>query len=218
MREGIIQAATKIDPGFKGVLNWGFRNSAYKDFRIDFGDSLFKLTMFKLSGDEFPDDVYGKRKRDAYQNLEGIRRSARHVTADVGKADVIRSSRKRMDPRRELKEAGYPFTHISTELVAIDGKFEAVHSDMRLLNERFDQLTKHVDEKHETMLERVGRKLDRQATAIAGSIVGGLLAVVGLRGVLAGSVDALSLNLITLTIGVILIVLVIMFYGRGKQE
>jgi hypothetical protein len=32
----------------------------------------------------------------------------------------------RIDPKKQLKEAGYPFDHIGTELVSLHGKFEAI--------------------------------------------------------------------------------------------
>src|ERR1700720_2399981 len=32
MREGIMRAATKVDSGWDGHLNWGLRNSSIKDF------------------------------------------------------------------------------------------------------------------------------------------------------------------------------------------
>jgi deoxycytidine triphosphate deaminase len=41
MREGILEASTKVDAGFGGILNWGLRNGSAKDphppvWRTDF--------------------------------------------------------------------------------------------------------------------------------------------------------------------------------------
>ena len=44
VREGQMHAATKIDAGFTGQLNWGFRNSSYNDFTLGRGESIVKLT------------------------------------------------------------------------------------------------------------------------------------------------------------------------------
>ena len=54
LREGIMQAATKVDAGFVGNLNWGFRNSSFKDFKMQHGEPIFKLTLFLLEGNEVP--------------------------------------------------------------------------------------------------------------------------------------------------------------------
>jgi deoxycytidine triphosphate deaminase len=81
IREGIMQAATKVDAGFAGNLNWGFRNSSVKDFKIQNGESLFKLTFFLLEGNEVPDVNYGDKAEHKYHNTEGILSSHRRLTA-----------------------------------------------------------------------------------------------------------------------------------------
>ncbi|MHB8666893.1 MAG: hypothetical protein ACYC7B_05160 [Burkholderiales bacterium] len=39
MREGISQVATKIDAGFKGILNWGLRNGSIQKLTLQYGDA-----------------------------------------------------------------------------------------------------------------------------------------------------------------------------------
>jgi deoxycytidine triphosphate deaminase len=121
MREGISQAATKIDAGFRGRLNWGLRNSSMRDLILQYGEPIFKLTVFLLESNERPEISYGDRPRDEYQDTEGIKRSARRLPADIPKSKIVCSSLTQLDPKKQLKEAGYPFDHIGTELVALDG-------------------------------------------------------------------------------------------------
>ena len=71
MREGITQASTKIDAGFRGNLNWGLRNGSTKDLVLRYGEPIFKLTVFELGQDESPEIPYGGRPRDGYQDTEG---------------------------------------------------------------------------------------------------------------------------------------------------
>lgn len=85
MREGIMQASTKIDSGFKGNLNWGLRNGSIKDFILGHGEPIFKLTILLLKGGEIPDEVYGARSDDRYQNTDGIVRSKRQIPAQIPK-------------------------------------------------------------------------------------------------------------------------------------
>src|SRR5438093_9401715 len=77
MREGISQVATKIDAGFRGILNWGLRNGSTKDLTLQYGEPIFKLTIFELADDERPQVAYGGRPGDSYQDTQGIRRSTR---------------------------------------------------------------------------------------------------------------------------------------------
>ena len=41
MREGIMQATTKVDSGWTGNLNWGLRNSSIKDFFLGYTANRF---------------------------------------------------------------------------------------------------------------------------------------------------------------------------------
>jgi deoxycytidine triphosphate deaminase len=130
MREGISQVATKIDAGFKGILNWGLRNGSIQKLTLQYGEPIFKLTLFALDRDESPDTAYGERDKDSYQNTDGIARSTRRIPADIPKSKIVSSSFDRLDPKKQLKEAGYPFDHIGTELISLHGKFETVSADV----------------------------------------------------------------------------------------
>ncbi len=189
MREGISQVATKIDAGFRGILNWALRNGSTKDLVIQSGEPIFKLTLFLLSQDEVPDVAYGERTTDKYQDTEGIKRSARRLPADIPKNKIVSSSLDQIDPKKQLREAGYPFDHIGTELTTLHGKFEVVSKDVMLLKEQFERRTNELsgkieaetktladklDEARRNLLEKVEALFDRKFLRVVGLIIGAI--------------------------------------------
>lgn len=187
MREGISQATTKIDAGFCGTLNWGLRNGSTKDLILQFAEPMFKLTILLLEPDESPDLSYGQRPKDKYQNTQGIKRSGRNIPADIPKAKIISSSFERLDHKKQLQEAGYPFNHIGTELKDLHGKFEVVSSDVRMMKDDFQQRTSElttkidsetktlshkIEESKTSVIEKVDISLDKKFRLIAGSTIG----------------------------------------------
>jgi deoxycytidine triphosphate deaminase len=194
MREGISQVTTKIDAGFRGNLNWWLRNGSIKDLILKYGEPIFKLTLLVLDPEESPDLAYGDRPKDSYQNIEGIRRSTRSIPADIPKAKMISSSFDKIDPKKQLKEAGYPFDHIGTELMALHGKFEVVSSDVRMMKDEFSRRTSELSEKivsetktlsdklestRTSVLERVEILFDRKFSVIAGIVIGAIPFIYG---------------------------------------
>lgn len=186
MREGIMQTATKVDSGWKGTLNWGLRNSSIKDFVLGFSEPIFKLTIFLLEDHEVPEIPYGERESDLYQGTQGIARSTRQIPADIPKNKLVSSSVEQLDPARQLREAGYPFDHISTELTTLHGKFEVVSKDVLFLKDEFEQRTGElrtkieeeaknlsikVDESRKTALEMVEALFDRKFLSVFGAVV-----------------------------------------------
>jgi deoxycytidine triphosphate deaminase len=165
MREGISQVATKIDAGFRGILSWGLRNGSAKEFVIQYGEPIFKLTIFLLDADESPDIPYGAREPDVYQDAAGIVLSARRIPADIPKKSLVSSSFTKLDPKKQLREAGYPFDYIGTELVTLQGKFEIVSKDVLLLKEAFESRSRELSEKIEKETRTLSEKLSefRQA-------------------------------------------------------
>lgn len=184
MREGIMQCATKVDSGWSGTLNWGLRNSSIRDFVLGYCEPIFKLTFFLLEGNEIPEIPYGQRPDDRYQNTEGISRSTRTIPASIPKRQVVSSSVERLDPKKQLREAGYPFDHISTELVDLHGKFEVVSGDVALLKQTIADETKKlfgkVDDSQKTVLEKVELLFDRKFLQVAGAIIGCLSIMFGI--------------------------------------
>jgi len=186
MREGISQVATKVDAGFRGFLNWGFRNSSTKEFIIQYGEPIFKLTIFLLEKDESPDVAYGEGERHTYQDMEGIKLSTRRIPAQIPKKSIISSSFEKLDPKKQLREAGYPFDHIGTELMELHGKWEVVSSDVRLIKEDFKKQTEVLSKKiteetksisdrledfRQTFFERVEALFQRKFLWVVGVLV-----------------------------------------------
>jgi deoxycytidine triphosphate deaminase len=191
MREGIAQVSTKIDPGFRGILNWMIRNGSVQDLILGYGEPIFKLTLFLLDEAETPEVPYGDRERDSYQDSQGIAQSRRRIPASIPKKQMIGSSIEKLDPTKRLQEAGYPFNHIATELVELHGKFEVVSSDVRLLKDEFVKLDTRLSSKIESETSSLIDKINEASSTMLGkvkmlltqryqSLIGTLIAIAGL--------------------------------------
>ncbi len=184
MREGAMNVATKVDAGFVGQLNWRLRNKSYKDLILQHGESIFKLTLLLLRGDEVPEKAYGDRDGDKYQHTEGIKLSGRRIPADIPKSKLIGSSIAKLDPKKQLREAGYPFDHIGSELIQLDGKFEMVSRDVASLTQKIEGETKSVVDKIEEtknwVVEHVENLFSKKFTWLVGSVIGGIVLLYGL--------------------------------------
>ncbi len=184
MREGISQASTKADAGFRGNLNWTIRNGSTKDIKIAHGEALFKMTVFLLEGDEVPEIPYGERDEDKYMDTVGIARSTRQIPADLPESKIIKSSYTKMDPKVRLREAGYPFDHIGTELYKFDGKFEIITTDVKALTDKIQKetetLTEKIEGSHKSTLETVESILEKKIFLVARNIVGALVTIYGM--------------------------------------
>jgi deoxycytidine triphosphate deaminase len=171
MREGFLFASTKVDAGYKGNLNWGIRNSSVKTVKLRQGEHLFKLTFMELTDGERPDRFYGDDKGDHYQDTHGIKESARTLPVDIPERLVVRRSQRKVDPIKQLTQAGYPFNHIGTELIELQGKFEVVSKDVALVKNGFDNLQRVLGEKIERetgtlskSISELGEKMDAKIT------------------------------------------------------
>ncbi len=160
MREGISQVSTKVDAGFRGNLNWAFRNSSAKEFIIQYAEPLFKLTFFLLDKDESPDVPYGKGETHSYQDTKGIKLSERRIPAHISPKSIVGSSFDKLDPKEQLREAGHPFHHIGTELTQLQGKWEIVSTDVRLLKDQFEKQTGALAEKIGEETNAISQRLD----------------------------------------------------------
>jgi hypothetical protein len=121
-------------------------------------------------------------------------RSTRHIPADIPKSRIVSSSLEKIDPKRQLREAGYPFDHIGTELIALDGKFEVVSTDVRMMKEDFNRrttdltdkitadtaaLSNKMEENRNSILEKVEAIFDRKFHIVTGIIIGGIPFIYG---------------------------------------
>lgn len=150
MREGFLFATTKIEPGYKGTLNWTIRNSSNKPIILKYGEEIFKLTILKLSKEETPEMLSGDNKEsDIYHDKYGLVGSKRRQYVDVYPKKIIKSCADKRDPRKELKQAGYPFDYISTQLTDLHGRWEVVSKDVALLKEELRRevgiISKNID-------------------------------------------------------------------------
>ncbi len=160
MREGISQVATKVDAGFRGVLNWAFRNSSPHEFILGYAEPIFKLTLFLLDTTETPEVPYGEGETHTYQNTEGVKLSVRRIPVQIPPKSIISSSFDKLDPKKQLKEAGYPFDHISTELAELHGKWEVVSADVRVIKDDFKKQADTLGAKISNETESISRRLD----------------------------------------------------------
>jgi hypothetical protein len=167
MREGMIQCSTKVHAGYEGELNWGFRNSSSKDFKIQYGEPLFNLTLLLLEGEEVPDVSYGEKPDHKYQNTSGIMVSQRKIPSDIPKEDVISSSFTKLDPKTQLREAGVPFSYIGNELIELHGKWEVVSHDVKTLTEK-------MDDTKTSLLEKVDSVFEKKITTAVATVVGAI--------------------------------------------
>ena len=223
MREGFLFTTTKVDPGFRGDLNWGIRNSSIKAVRLKRGERLFKLTLYELGEDEVPEKLYGEEERDSYQNAEGIMPSARMIPADIPESKIVRRSERKVDPTKELLEAGHPFSHIGTGLINLHGKFEIVSKDVLLLKEQFEQrtselsskietetrtLSKKLEDSGKTLLEKVEALFDKKFLRIAGVLIGAIPLMYGGVMFLQGTgVGGKALAFVAVSVGAVILFL-----------
>jgi hypothetical protein len=188
---------------------------------LEYGEPIFKLTIFRLDESEKPQVPYGGREKDGYQDTDGIRRSSRKIPVDIPKSKIISSSLTKLDPKKQLKEAGYPFDHIGTELVALDGKFEVVSRDVRLIKDEFQQrtselsskiesetksLSSKIEETRSSLLEKVESLFDKKFLRIAGVIVGAIPIMYGGVTYLQGTtLGGQALSSIAMVFGIIIV-------------
>jgi deoxycytidine triphosphate deaminase len=229
MREGFLFASTKVDAGYKGNLNWGIRHSSVKTIRLRQGERLFKLTLIELGPEAKPDKFYGEHRDDHYQDTDGIRESSRMIPADLSDRLLVRRTQRKIDPIKQLTQAGYPFNHIGTELIELQGKFEVVSKDVKLVRDGFDNLQRVIESKidKETsslsktisevrdkidkkiggiFAEQFGLYFDQRMQRVYGVVCGILASGLGLYRLIAQSAPSSTQGYVLLGIGTLLLV------------
>lgn len=222
MREGISNVATKVDAGFKGVLNWSLRNGSSKDAILKYKEEMFKLMIFKLTGDENPEKVYGDSEGDTYQDTEGINYSKRTIPAHIPKSKVVQSSFGKINPKAQLKEAGYPFDYISTELIELQGKFEIVSTDVRLIKDEFETKTQELKEKitdsEKSLFGKVKLLFNDQFIKIGSIVIGAITVLYGILVILKEqNVSDKSVSIIAIVVGVLVVVIAFLLTRKYKS-
>ncbi len=223
MREGISQAATKIDAGFHGTLNWGLRNSSNHDVILAAGEPIFKVTFMLLEGDEMPEVPYGGRASDCYQGSVGIVRSSRRIPADIPTTKLVSSSFDKLDHTRRLQEAGYPYNHIGTELANLHGRFEIVSKDVLVMRDEFERRTEELGQKieraNQSLGERVDHMFDQKFWRAAGGTVGICFTGAGFIPILTqAGLSASAIGILAIAVGGVLIYISIAVLGRRTRH
>ena len=142
---------------------------------------------------------------------------------DIPVSALISSNYEQIDPKKHLKEAGYPFNHIATELTELDGKFEIVSQDVRLLKEEFHKqtsdlsskieketgaLAKKIEESEGNTLEKVEILFDKKLLRFVGIIIGTIPILYGGLIFLQGtSLKSNSISFIAALAGIIILIL-----------
>ena len=67
----------------------------------------------------------------------------------------VKSSLDKSNPAQQLKEAGYPFNYISTELMELHGNLETVSKDFGILKREIDHLSTKIDTETKTLTEKI---------------------------------------------------------------
>jgi hypothetical protein len=120
-----------------------------------------------------------------------------------------------------LREAGYPFHHISRELTDLHGKFEVVSSDVLLLRTTIAdeglKLSRKVDDSQKTVLEKVESLFDRKFMGAVGRIVAAGCAMYGAAVFLQGQgLSARAIGGIAVVAGIALWLLM-QFLGKRSK-
>jgi len=240
MREGFLFASTKVDAGYRGTLNWGIRNSSIKPIRLKQGERLFKLTLIELNPDEKPEKFYGEHKEDHYQDTSGIRESARMIPVDLSDRLLVRRTQRKIDPIKQLTQAGHPFNHIGTELIELQGKFEVVSKDVALLRNGLDNLQKVIESKIDkeagslaktitdlgekidkkiggVFAEQFGLYFDQRMQRVYGVFFGVVTTAVGIYKLVAQSAPPNIQGYVLLAIGVLLVVATVLLTRSPRK-
>jgi len=145
---------------------------------------------------------------------------------------VVSSSFKDLDPKKALRDAGYPFDHIGTELISLHGKFEVVSSNVALLKDDFDtrareltlkieketsSLMKNIEESKVSVIEKVESLFDRKFMGMIGTIVGAISIMYAIATFLVSkSMSKDVVGLVSLLAGVAIILTTFSITRRSK--
>lgn len=126
------------------------------------------------------------------------------------------------DHKKQLREAGHPFDHIGTELTALQGRFEVVSTDVRMMKDQFDRKASELSGKIETetrtiatqltttkteILDHVDISFDRKFYRTCGMMVAAISIMYGAVTYLQGtSLNVTSISAIAIIVGVAILI------------
>jgi hypothetical protein len=133
----------------------------------------------------------------------------------------VRSSFDKLDPKKRLREAGYPFNAIGSDLVQLHEKFEIVSGEVRALTEKIESETKSIvkklDETKTWVAEHVEHLFTKKFMAIVTALVGIISILYAALGFLQGwGLDRPSLAAIALALGVAALTVMVILLRRAK--
>jgi len=170
------------------ALRGSIEPADYKRYVLPLIFLRFLSLRYEQRGDEVPEMAYGERDGDRYQHTEGIKLSGRRLPADIPKSKLVGSSITKLDPKKQLREAGYPFDHIGSELIRLDGKFEMVSRDVASLAQKIEGETKSVVDKIEEtkrwLVEHVENLFSKKFLWLVGTFIGGVAVLYAILGFL----------------------------------
>jgi hypothetical protein len=186
-----------------------------------------------LDEDEKPEVPYGSRDGDRYQDSDGIARSGRRLPADIPKKKLVSSTFSQLDPKKQLREAGYPFDHIGTELMNLHGKFEVVSADVRVMKQEFQErtgelaskieretntLSARLEDARKSVLERVEALFDKKFYRVIGVIIGAVPIMYGGVVFLQQSLSGTAVAYVAVVAGIVVLVLTAIVSGRSGRQ
>lgn len=163
-REGLSLPTTKVDPGYRGRLNWTVRNTSSKDVLLGLKERLYAFKIYLMEESEVPEKYYGDQSGHAYQDSDGIVGSSRKLPVNIDSEMIFETDIDSLDPKQKLKEAGYPFNFIGNELSRVEDSQK--------------KIKKNVKQLEQTIPESVQSKIVKKGLQFFGAIiiVGGFLA------------------------------------------
>jgi VIT1/CCC1 family predicted Fe2+/Mn2+ transporter len=146
---------------------------------------------------------------------------------------LIASTFGQLDPKKQLREAGYPFDHIGTELMNLHGKFEVVSADVRVMKQEFQErtgelastierethtLSERLEDARKSVLDRVEALFDKKFYRVIGVIIGAVPIMYGGVVFLQQSLSGVAVAYVAVLAGVVVLIVTAIVSGRSDRD
>lgn len=146
---------------------------------------------------------------------------------------MIASTFGQLDPKKQLREAGYPFDHIGTELMNLHGKFEVVSADVRVMKQEFQErtgelastierethtLSERLEDARKSVLDRVEALFDKKFYRVIGVIIGAVPIMYGGVVFLQQSLSGVAVAYVAVLAGVVVLIVTAIVSGRSDRD
>lgn len=180
-REGIIAHTTKIDAGYKGMLNWTLNNTSNKENDFIYKEKIYNLTIFKLEkNEEVPKELYGGH----YQNQTGYIRSKRQSAPKGMKDNEWENPSDKNSPEKHIEnliKSGYPWNILGKQLKALHGEFKTVTDEYSRIDESINNLHNDFDTKIDDLDKKIDSTIENKQSKLlvnVGSMIGIIMGIV----------------------------------------